>query len=59
MLKHTEALFDTEQGVGLISTARTVIDGQSGDAVLEEGKGLLEAEEPEAGEAEEEGGEEA
>lgn len=59
MLKHTEALFDTELGVGLISTARMVIDGQSGDAVLEGGKGLLEAEEPEAGEAEEEGGEEA
>ena len=59
MLKHTEALFDAVQGEGLISTERTMVDDQTGDAVLEEGKGLLEAEEPEAGEAEEEGGEEA
>lgn len=50
MLKHTEALIDAVQGEGLISTERTMVDDQTGDAVLEEGKGYLEAEEPEAGE---------
>ena len=51
LVQHSEALFDQVQGKGLVNTAQTVVNDQTGDAVLKTSEGLLEAEESDGGES--------
>jgi len=51
LVQHSEALFDQVQGKGLVNTAQTVVNDQTGDAVLKTSEGLHEAEESDGGES--------